>query len=1212
MSKLIPLHIHTEYSLLDGMIRVGDLVKYAKENELGAIAITDHGVMYSAVEFYELAKHNDINPLIGCEFYVHNGDIHTKDASNNPLWHLILIAKDNQGYKNLIKLVSTAWCEGFYYKPRINFELLQQYHEGLICTSACLGGEILQELLAGEKTKAIEAAKRYKDLFGDDYYIELQDHNLDDQKRTNPDLIRIAKELGIKMVITNDSHYLRKQDADAQDTLLCLQTNANKDDEKRFRFPNNEFYVKNKDEMRQAFSWMDDETFEECCKNTEEIANKCNVEIELHNAPLPHYDVPEEFIYKSDDVDEKIIERLKKKNKTDSKEEVLEEAKYIQGIENYLEYIVTEGLKKRYGDPIPESIVERAKYELGVINHMGFPAYFMITWDFIHFAKTHDIPVGPGRGSAAGSVVAYALEITDIDPIYHKLLFERFLNPERFTMPDIDIDFCIEKRGDVIDYVTQKYGEDKVCQIITFSTYAPKAAFKGVGRVLQVPFAESNRITGLIEPALDVARATNPKAEWLRDIISAEGTSDFKQLYNEDYQITNPDTGNVISFRRWVDMAVAIEGLKCGTGTHAAGVIISHAPLDTILPVQPSKDGIVQTGYPKHEATEVLDLLKMDFLGLRNLTMITKTCKMVKKYRGIDVDINNIPLDDKPTYDMLVKGETIGVFQLESQGMMNLVKRLKPDVFEDLGALVALFRPGPLGSGMVDDFVARKHGKQEITYAHPLLEPVLKDTYGTIVYQEQIMQVFQVLADYSLGQADQVRRMMGKKDLKTMEEQRGKFIDASAKHDMKKEDAEKLFNQILAFASYCFNRSHSAAYAFVAYQTAYLKCHYPVEYFSALLSSVSDNKDQTQLYIEEAQKYGCKVLAPDINKSYLEYAPDGDNIRFGMAAIKGVGAPVVEAIIKEREENGDFTSIFDFCKRVDGKYVNKKSLEGLIKAGAFSNIEKSRKQLFENMEHILDVTSKEARDRAMGQVSLFAALGNDGEDFSGVQYQLVGSDEEYTDKELQLFEKEFLGFYVTSHPLFSIRDKLNFLISHRISELTEVADETLVTICGLITATRQIPTKKDPSKFLRFVTVEDLTGKVDAVCFHKKLLDYGEILQPDMKVVITGRLQHRGEDQLSLVVETVKSVDNSNIVTLCLLEEIKYEELCGIKNILAKYHGDDPVMIKLPEIDGYSAKIMTSSMFWVSTSNDLINNIKHVFPNKVNIKIDSLDKPLEV
>ena len=1210
MSKFVPLHIHSEYSLLDGMIKIGDLVKYAADNDLPGIAVTDHGVMYSAIEFYELAEKYGINPLIGCEFYVHSGDIKVHDPSNNPLYHLILIAKNDVGYKNLIKLVSTAWCEGFYYKPRINFELLEKYHEGLICASACLGGEVLQNLLKGDKEQAYSAAKRYKELFGDDYYIELQDHNLEEQKRTNPELIKISKELNIKMIITNDSHYLRKEDADAQDTLLCLQTNANKDDEKRFHFPNNEFYIKSKEEMRQAFSWMDDEMFEECCAHTEEVCNKCHVEIELHNAPLPHYDVPKEFEYTSDDVDEKIISRLMKKHNASSKSEVIEEAKYIQGIENYLEHIVMQGLEKRYGSPIPESIIERAKYELGVINQMGFPAYFMITWDFIHFAKTHDIPVGPGRGSAAGSVVAYALEITDIDPIYHKLLFERFLNPERFTMPDIDIDFCIDRRSEVIDYVTQKYGEDKVCQIITFSTYAPKAAFKGVGRVLQVPFVESNRLTGLIEPALDVARTVNPKAEWLRDIISVDG-SDFKKLYDEDYQIVNPDNGNSISFKRWVDMAVAIEGLKCGTGTHAAGVIISHAPLDTILPVQPSKDGIVQTGYPKHEATEVLDLLKMDFLGLRNLTMITKTVKMVKKYRGVDLDINHIPLDDKPTYDMLVKGETVGVFQLESQGMMNLVKRLKPDVFEDLGALVALFRPGPLGSGMVDDFVARKHGLQKITYAHPLLEPVLKDTYGTIVYQEQIMQVFQVLADYSLGQADQVRRMMGKKDLKTMEEQRGKFIEASAKHDMQKEDAEKLFNQILAFASYCFNRSHSAAYAFVAYQTAYLKCHYPVEYLSALLSSVSDNKDQTQLYIEEAQKLGIKVLPPDINSSYLEYSPDGDNIRFGMAAIKGVGAPVVEAIIKEREENGNYKSIFDFCKRVDAKYVNKKSLEGLIKAGAFSTIEKSRKQLFDNMEHIMDVTSKEAKDRAMGQVSLFASLGDDN-DFNAVQYQLIGSDEEYTDKEIQDFEKEFLGFYVTSHPLFSLRDKMKFLMTHRVAELEDCKEEEEVTLCGLITATRQIPTKKDPTKFLRFVTLEDLTGKVDCVCFHRKLQDYAEILVPDNKAVITGKVQHRGENQISILIDSVKSVDSSNLVTVNLKKEVKYEELCAIKDILVHYHGDDPVMFKLPENQGYSPKILTSPIFWVATSNDLIHHMNKVFPDVVNMSVNSLDEPLEV
>ena len=1167
MSKFVPLHIHTEYSLLDGAIRVKDLVNFAKDNDMPAIAITDHGVMYSAIEFYELAKENGIKPLIGCEFYVHSGDIHEKNAHDNPLYHLILIAKDTKGYFNLIKLVSTAWCEGYYYKPRINFELLKDHHEGLVCCSACLGGEVLQNLLKGDKEKAKEVAKQYQDLFGEDYYIELQDHGLDDQKRTNPDLIEIAKELNIKMVITNDSHYLHREDADMHDTLLCLQTNSNKDDPNRFHFSNNEFYVKTKEEMREAFRWMDSEMFEECVQNTEEVANKCDLTIKLHDAPLPHYEVPKGYT-----------------------------------IPTYLNHLVMEGIKERYGENPPDAIYERAKYELGVIEQMGFPAYFLITWDFIHFAKTHDIPVGPGRGSAAGSLVAYTLGITDLDPIRHHLLFERFLNPERFTMPDIDIDFCIDRRSEVIDYVTKKYGEDKVCQIITFSTYAPKAAFKGVGRVLQVPFAESNRLTGLIEPAIEIAKATNEKAEWLRDAVKAEG-SEFKQLYDEDYKIINPETQKEISFKRWVDMAIAIEGLKCGTGTHAAGVIISHAPLDTILPVQPSKDGIVQTGYPKHEATEVLDLLKMDFLGLRNLTMITKTVKMIEKYHGIKLDINHVELDDKPTYDMLSKGETVGVFQLESQGMINLVKRLKPDVFEDLGALVALFRPGPLGSGMVDEFVARKHGEKAITYAHPLLEPVLKDTYGTIVYQEQIMQVFQVLADYSLGQADQVRRMMGKKDVKKMEEQREKFIERSAKHDMKKEDAENLFKQILNFASYCFNRSHSAAYALVAYQTAYLKCHYPVEYLSALLSSVADRQDQTQLYIEEAQKYGIKILPPDINKSYLEYTPDGNDIRFGLAAIKGVGVNVVNAIIAEREENGDYKNIFDFCKRIDQKFVNKKSLEGLIKSGAFTNIEKSRKQLLDNLEYILSSTARASKEKAMGQVSLFAALPENNE-FESAQFQLGGSDEEYPDKIIQQFEKEFLGFYVTSHPLFSIRKNLPFLMTHKISELKNMKEKDMATICGLITSVRKIPTKKDPSKFIIIANIEDLTDKVEVVGFNKVVVEYGDFIVPENKVIISGKVQHREEGATSLLIDSVKPVENSNLVTITLNQEMKYEELVGVKDLLAKFHGSDPVLFKIPETND---KILTSSTFWVSATNDLKSAIDKHFSDKLAVSIKSMD-----
>lgn len=1170
--QVVPLHVHTEYSLLDGAIRVSDLVNFAKENNMPAVAITDHGVMYGDMELYTTAKEAGIKPILGCEFYVHDGDIEEHDKNNNPCYHLVLLAKDKAGYANIIKLTSVAWCKGRYVKPRINWELIKEHHEGLICLSACLGGEVLQHLIKNEVEKAKEVAKRYKDLFGDDYYIELQDHGLDEQKRTNPQLIQIAKELGIKMVITNDSHYLRREDADMHDTLLCMQTNSDKDDPNRFHFANNEFYVKTASQLRDSFNWMDAETFEECIKNTNDIAEKCHLTLELGKSPLPDYEVPKGY-----------------------------------DINSYLEHLVYEGTKKRYGEISPD-MKERIDYELGVISQMGFSAYFLITWDFIHYAKTHGIPVGPGRGSAAGSVVAYALEITDLDPIKHKLLFERFLNPERFTMPDIDIDFCIERRGEVIDYVTRKYGEDRVCQIITFGTYAAKAAFKGIARILKIPFSESNRLAGLIDPAIELALSINDKAKTLKQAMQYDG-SELKALYDKDEQIVcgDPLEGKTVGMKKLIDLAVGIEGIKNNTGTHAAGVIIAPKPLDEILPVQPSKDGIIQTGYPPHDVTEVLSLLKMDFLGLRNLTTIYKTVDMIEKRQGIKLAINDIPLDDKPTYEMLMKGDTDGVFQLESQGMKNLVKKLKPDVFEDLGALVALFRPGPLDSGMVDDFVERKHGRQAITYAHPLLEPVLKDTYGTIVYQEQIMQVFQVLADYSLGQADMVRRMMGKKKVDEMEKQKGKFIERSAQHGMTSKDAVALFNQILSFASYCFNRSHSAAYAFVAYQTAYLKCHYPVEYLSALLSSVSSDAEKTQLYIEEALKKGIKVLPPDINHSLSSFTPDGDNIRFGLASIKQVGEGVIEEIIKEREENGDFKSIYDYIKRLDIKCSNKKTLEGLIKAGAFANIEKSRKQLMDNIEYITSTASKESKAKESGQGSLFDMLG-DTSAIEDAKFQLSGSDEEYNARTLQNFEKEFLGFYITSHPLSTIRDKLPFLMTHKISEIHGLQNDTLVTICGLVTATKQIPTKKDPSKFIRFVTIEDLSGKIDVIAFNNKIVEYGNYLQNEQRVIVSGKVSKRTEDEPpSLLVENVKTVDNSNIFTIKLLDEIKYEELHALKNILCEHAGSDPVTFVVKDLDGNDVKILTASIFWVESSNELSNKLKKHFGERIDINIRSLD-----
>ena len=1147
--QYVPLHLHTENSLLDGAIRIKELCKFAKENDMPAVAITDHGNMYGAIQMYEEAKSAGIKPLIGCEFYVYDGDITEKNPAKTHPWHLVLIAKDQTGYKNLVKLVSTAKCKGMYYKPRINHELIEKHHEGLICLSACVQGEVAQGFIQGNKEASYEAAKFYKGLFGEDYYIELQDHGLEKQKMSNPGLIQLAKDLDIKMVITNDSHYLRKEDADWHDTLLCIQTNALKESQDRFRFPNDEFYVKTPEQLRDSFKWMEADMFEECIKNTVEVADKCHLIIEMGKYHIPYFELPPNFTS-----------------------------------ESYLEYLTLEGIKKRYGALRPD-LKERMDYELGVINKMGFAEYFLIVSDFIHYAKRNDIPVGPGRGSAAGSLVSYALEITDLDPIAHNLLFERFLNPERVSMPDVDIDFCVERRGEVIDYVTKKYGADKVCQIVTFGTLAARNAMKSVARVYDIPFAQSNQWAQLIpaEPKIKIDDALKDGME-------------LKKLYDTDPTV-----------KKLVDMAKAIEGLKNNTGMHAAGVIISKMPLEDIVPVEPSKEGLIVTEYTMIE-DEHIGLLKMDFLGLRNLTIIHNALKMVEKRTGEKVDINNIPLDDEATFELLQKGDTDGVFQLESAGMKKLVKDLKPSVFEDLGALVALFRPGPLNSGMVDDFVQRKHGRQKIEYAHPDLEPILKDTYGTIVYQEQIMQIFQTLADYSLGQADNVRRMRGKKQLDKMAEQKGLFVQNTASHGMSQKDAEKLFEQIEQFAAYCFNRSHSAAYAFVAYQTAYLKAHYPVEYMSALLSSVSNDQEKTQLYIGECQKMGIKVLAPDVNKSNAKFTPDGDNIRFGLASIKNVGEGVIELIEKEREtQDGEFKSLYDFCTRIDYKSYNTRTLESLIKSGAFSNIEKSRKQLIENLEPLIASAKRQSEAKSLGQASLFAGMTTS----TGVDldtYTLTGSDEEFDDKQVQAFEKEYLGFYVTSHPLSSIIDKLPFLTTHNIAELKDMPNDKPVTICGLLTQVRQIPTKKDPTKFLKAGIIEDLTGKVEFVAFHKTLINYNSFIDSEKKVILSGKVQKRDEDQYNIIVDSVKPVDNSSIVTISLKDEMKFEELVGLKDVLAHFKGGDPLVMSVKEPDGTDARILCDSHFWVEASNDLVYAVNNNFAQKVDIAIKSLDE----
>lgn len=1156
--QYVPLHLHTEYSLLDGSIRTKALCKFAKENNMPAVAITDHGVMYGAIDMYVAAKDAGIKALIGCEFYVTNSqDLSDKSPSSREYYHLVLIAKNQQGYQNLIKLVSISHIEGFYYKPRINHKLLEKYKDGLICLSACIQGEVIQAILKQGYNEAKEIAQYYKSLFADDYYLEMQDHGLLDQKKSNPDLIKLSKELGIELVITNDSHYLKKEDADWHDTLLCIQTNSLKEDNNRFKFSNNEFYVKTPEELKESFHWLDENQFNKAIENTVNIANKCNLTIEMGKSFLPPFDVPEGYT-----------------------------------AETYLEHLVFKGLNEKYGE-ISSDIEKRARYELSIIDNMGFAAYFLIVWDFINYSREHNIPVGPGRGSAAGSVIAYALGITSLDPIEHNLLFERFLNPERVSMPDVDIDFCIEGRAKVIEYVTKKYGADHVCQIITFGSLAAKNAFKSIARAYDVPFSEANKWSSLIPSGPGVT---------LKDAL-ADGM-ELKALYD-----SNP------TVKKIVDMALPIEGLKQNIGTHAAGVIISHLPLNEIVPVQLSKENSVITEFAMSDI-EKLGLLKMDFLGLKNLTTIRNTLDLIKQRTGETFDINKIPLDDKLTFDLLTRGDTDGVFQLESAGMKKLVRDLRPSVFEDLGALVALFRPGPLDSGMVEDFVARKHGRQEIKYPHPVLEPILKDTYGTIVYQEQIMQIAQAMAGYTLGQADILRRAMGKKKHDVMEKQKSIFIEGAKNNNIEEKIASDLFETMAKFAAYCFNRSHSAAYAFVAYQTAYLKAHYPIEYMAALLSSVKNDLDKTQSYISESQKLGIKILPPDINYSSIDFTPDGNNIRFGLGSVKGVGSSIIELIEKERE-NGKFTSISDFVARVDMKCINRKTLESLFKSGAFCSLEPSRKKLIENIDSIINLAQKEHKAKELGQVSLFSALSGAGlnnstsmtQSFEMQSFKLLGDDSDYSDSIIQGFEKELLGFYISSHPLENIKDKLKFLTTHNINELSDVPNDKLVTICGLVVQERQIPLKKDPTKSLKMGVIEDLTSSVDFVIFYKNLVEYGSFLQTGKKVILSGRVQKREEqDSIQFIIESVKPVENSNLVHLSIKKEMPFEEIIELKDFISQFKGSDPLIIHINSGEATDKKtILTGCNFWVESSNVFINSFEKKYNDKIDIKITSLD-----
>lgn len=1117
----VPLHLHTHYSLLDGATRIPDLVNIAVENNMPAVAVTDHGVMYGAIELYNTAKYAGIKPIVGCEIYLVDGDITDRSTKRN-YHHLVLLCKSEKGYKNLVKIVSKAQLEGFYYKPRANWELLEEYSEDLVALTACLAGPIAQPVLRSNPESAIENAKRLKNIYGDDFYIEIQDHHQEAEIRFSTEAVRIAKEVGVELVVTNDSHYSKPKDANMHEILLCMQTGKTIHDTTRMRAYGPDYYIKNGDEMAQLFKHLEWDVVNRALDNTLVIADKCNLEIQQGKSILPEFP--------------------------------LEPGQTEEG---YLSHVVDEHAIKRYGS-INQTVRDRLDYELGVINQMGFPAYFLIVWDFINYARTTDVPVGPGRGSAAGSLVAYVLGITNIDPLEHNLLFERFLNPERVSMPDIDIDFCIEKREQVIDYVGKRYGRDRVCQIATFGTLAARAALKGVARVMDIPFAESDKLAKMIPgvPGTKLKEALEPGME-------------LQKVYESDPRI-----------KELVDLALAIEGTACNVGTHAAGVVISKDPLDTIVPLQHSKDGQMIAQYTMLDL-EKLGLLKMDFLGLRNLTIINNTLDMVEEETGQRLDMDHLPLDDAKVYSLLSAAQTDGVFQLESNGMKALVKDLRPSQFEDINALVALFRPGPLNSGMVKEFVDRKHGRSQVVYKHPSLEPILKDTYGTIVYQEQIMQIAQILAGYSLGQADLLRRAMGKKKAEVMAKEKDGFVQGSVANGVDENLANELFDTMTEFAAYCFNRSHSAAYAFVAFQTAYLKAHYPVPYLSALLSSVRNDLDKIQHYILTARRMGIKILPPDLTKSKLNFTPDGESIRFGLASIKNVGIGVVENIVKAREDK-PFASLEDFLQRVDPKILNRKTLESLVLCGAFSSFGKSRRQLYYNIDALVQF-AQEAQERALtGQVSLFSMLGG-GDDsgsesdssFTGLSLQ--GPEDEFTPEEIQQYEKTLLGFYVSSHPLDNMTTLLPLIVSHTTDELKDLSDGTEVTVGGLVSNLQRKFTKA--GKPLAIGQVEDLASSVEFVIFSETLEKVSEFLVDGSKLLIQGKLQFRGDDSqtYSVVVNNIRPVQQVHPFQLFFEMAPRFEDIAFIGRILSQNKGTNPVILHFKD----GSKVKTGPKFWV-------------------------------
>ncbi len=1123
MADFVHLHVHSEYSLLDGMSRIKDLPVRAKELGMKAIALTDHGVMYGAVDFYKECKKNDIKPIIGCEVYVAPRSRFEKEAGRDSGYnHLILLAKNKEGYQNLSKLVSLSFVEGFYYKPRIDLEILEKYSKGLICLSACLAGSLSQALIQDDMQKAEEIALWHKRVFKDDYYIEIQHNGLRQQIMINQKLIQLARKLDIPLVATNDAHYLKKEDSYFHEVLLCIQTGKRMSDEDRMRFETQEFYIKSPEEMADYFS-----EFPDAIENTVKIAEKCNYDFEFGVTKLPNYDVPEEYATHLD----------------------------------YFKDLCYKGIKKRYGENPVEEVMSRLEYEISVIDKMGYVDYFLIVWDYINYAKSVGIPVGPGRGSGAGSIAAYAIGITDIDPLKYGLLFERFLNPERVSMPDFDVDFCYERRGEVIEYVERKYGKDHVSQIITFGTMAARMVIRDVGRVLDYPYSETDKLAKMIPMEVHI---TIPKA--------LEQNREFKELYE-----SNP------SVKQLIDIAIKLEGLPRQASTHACGIVITKDPVDTYVPLYVN-DGNISTQYTMN-LLEELGLLKMDFLGLRTLTVISDTEKLVKQNRGIDVEYDK-EMNDPKVYKLWANGESIGIFQFESQGMTNFMKELKPDCLEDIIAGVSLYRPGPMDQ--IPRYIKGKQNPGHNVYTHPALEPILNVTYGCMVYQEQVMQIVRELAGYSLGRADLVRRAMGKKKLDVMAKEREYFINGQVdengnvlvpgcvRNGIDKESANKIFDEMAEFAKYAFNKSHAAAYSVVSYRTAYLKTYYPAEFMAATLNSFLGNLDKVPVYIYECKRLNIEILKPDINKSFTKFTVQDNKIRFGLGSIKNVGVSAIETVIAERIKNGEFKSFTDFCERIQSGTVNKKCIECLIKAGCFDSMSQTRATLLASFEKIMDTINNQGRNSLANQVTMFDIV--EPEETVKYQYTVL---KELDERELLSQEKEMLGIYVSGHPLEKLREAISNqtnITSIQIKDLNEensgnFKDGQTVKYAGTITGIKKKYTKRNT--IMAFVTVEDLYGSAELVVFDSVYSRCDSILIDENVVLVEGRLNIKEDEEARIIVQNIKefsendSANNSNgrktkmIIDITELTSNQKERLKGA----IKFFSGDKVNMRLSIIE---------------------------------------------